>query len=75
MDCGRHFTSLPAFDSHREGKFRIGRYCVDPIELKKLSSETSFCRIAEGKEKGESVTVWFDLEAKDKMAKVFEGRR
>jgi hypothetical protein len=50
------------------------RQCLDPGIIPELDSMTSHCRIAEGKAKGEAVTVWFDHEAREKLAQVFKGR-
>lgn len=31
--CGSHFHSTEAFDSHREGDYETGRYCVEPEDV------------------------------------------
>jgi hypothetical protein len=76
LNCDRHFSSDSAFSAHRAGSYRKGgmRQCLDPGIIQELDSMTSHCRIAEGKAKGEAVTVWFDHEAREKLAQVFKGR-
>jgi hypothetical protein len=36
--CGRHFTSLEAFDLHRDGESTEGRGCVSPLDEPRLTS-------------------------------------
>ena len=46
--CGAHFTSLEAFDLHRDGDHAVKRYCLDPDEVPRLAVATTegFCRLA-----------------------------
>jgi len=73
-ECGSHFSSLAAFDSHRqgefgEGKFGDGRFCEEPedvldstgnLRLTPLSVEGE-CRLARPPKVG--VTVWTDAKS------------
>ena len=44
--CGQHFTSLRAFDFHREGDFEGDRFCVAAPEIKGLQiRENGRCRL------------------------------
>jgi len=62
---------------HRAGSYRQGgmRHCLDPADIEGLDSYTASCKVAEGKAKGESVTVWYDVEGREKLSKAFQGRR
>lgn len=58
--CGRHFSSLRAFDEHRSGVWRNGqwetRFCVDPAdtEVLRVATREAGCRV----EQLDGVTLW-----------------
>jgi hypothetical protein len=63
--CGRHFTSLEAFDLHRAGDYAERRVCVSPFDESRLASATAdgYCAIGGGYDDGkpltlDPVTVW-----------------
>lgn len=70
--CGRHFSSEAAWELHRKGSYRTGRYCVEPETVKGKSPATTLvpkstdgiCAISNGHEV-HGVTVWQTAAARD----------
>jgi hypothetical protein len=63
--CGRHFTSLEAFDLHRDGESTEGRGCGSPLDEQRLvtATENGYCAISGEHDDGkpltlDPVTVW-----------------
>lgn len=45
--CGSHHASLKAFDAHRAGTHRDGRYCIDPAGVDGLTArQPGICDVA-----------------------------
>lgn len=45
--CASHFASLKAFDLHRHGEHAVERYCVEPMDDRRLApkSEAGICNV------------------------------
>lgn len=61
--CDRHFTSLSAFDLHRQGDYD-SRHCADPAEDQRfvLRADDGECRICAAVIRG--IDIW-GIEVKD----------
>ena len=75
-DCGRHFTSIKAFEMHRQGSFDAprlsldGRRCVNPEhdERERYEQVPGVCGMYA---KTERATVWRLAEATEKARRHF----
>ena len=56
--CGTHFSSLRAFELHRNGDFATGRYCIEPLDDDRFApkDERGACKLGQGEKS--PVIVW-----------------
>lgn len=70
--CGSHFSSLSAFDGHREGD-ADSRHCIDPDDAVtrngssrlEVKTQTGRCNLARPGESAEPITVYTTYGAMD----------